>query len=102
LKRVKADAERQDDIERECPGRFSRELRQIGGEEVEVLEECQEAEIRSEAQDERGLPARTRRRALQPNPGGVIDDGEDEQQGDELVVPGAVKEVAGGQKERLA
>ena len=45
LKRVEADAQRQDDAEREDVGGPVQQVRDIGGEEIVVLEKAEQAEI---------------------------------------------------------
>ncbi len=55
LERVKADAERKNDAQRERVRRLVEQVRDIGGEEIVVLEETEQPEIGGETDHQRGL-----------------------------------------------
>ena len=95
---MKADAQWKNDAERERVRRPVQQLRDVGSEEIVVLEEAQQPEVGRETDDQRDLAPMLRPRAGDPARGGVVNRCEREQQQDELRDEAHIEEIAGGEK----
>jgi len=97
LERVEADPDGQDDAQRQridAPAELRRERAQAVGEEVEVLEEAQQAEVRRQAGSDERSPRALPAGAPEPEPDEEVDEARGEHQDAEALVPPAVERVA--------
>src|SRR5271157_624881 len=79
--------------------RLAQQQRQVGGQEIVVLEKTEKSQVGREAQNQQRLLPGAWRDLFQPKGGGVIDGRQSEQQRDELVIPAGVEKVAGSQQD---